>query len=223
MNARTVTPEWLDELPVDDPAAERSRRDLQRVNAWMGNARLIARQLAGTSATELVELGAGDGTLLLQIARRLPARHATLVDRQTLLAESVASEFRALGWSVVAVPADAGNWLAAAAPCAGRVIVANLFLHHFADEPLRRLLALIEARAGQFVACEPARTTLARIGAELLPLIGCNRVTRHDARISVAAGFTGHELSALWPGGAEWRLHETRAGLFSHLFVARWL
>ena len=216
-------PELLDELPATDPAAERSRRDLQRVNAWMGNARLIARQLVGTSATELVELGAGDGTLLLQIARRLPAGHATLVDRQTLLAESVAAEFRALGWSVIAVPADAGDWLATATPGAGRVIIANLFLHHFADESLRRLLALIATRAGQFVACEPARNTLARIGAELLSLIGCNRVTQHDARISVAAGFAGHELSALWPGGAEWRLHETRARLFSHLFVARWL
>lgn len=221
MNARTVTPEWLDELPAADPAAERSRRDLQRVNAWMGNARLIARQLAGTTATELVELGAGDGTLLLQIARRLPAGHATLVDRQMLLTKPVATEFRALGWSVVAVPADADDWLAAAAPSLGRVIVANLFLHHFADEPLCRLLALIAARAGQFVACEPARTTLARIGAELLPLIGCNRVTHHDARISVAAGFTGHELTVLWPAGGNWRIHETGANLFSHLFVAR--
>ena len=130
---------------------------------------------------------------------------------------------RDLGWSVIAVPADAGDWLATATPGAGRVIIANLFLHHFADESLRRLLALIATRAGQFVACEPARNTLARIGAELLSLIGCNRVTQHDARISVAAGFAGHELSALWPGGAEWRLHETRARLFSHLFVARWL
>ena len=221
MNARTITPEWLDELPATDPAAECSRRDLQRVNAWMGNARLIARQLAGTPATELVELGAGDGTLLLQIARQLPAWHATLVDRQMLLAKPVAAEFRALGWSVVAVPADVDDWLAAAAPGAGRVIIANLFLHHFADESLRRLLALIAARAGQFVACEPARTTLARIGAEFLPLIGCNHVTCHDARISVAAGFAGHELTALWPIGDEWRLHETEANLFSHLFVAR--
>ena len=221
MTARTVSPEWLDELPATDPAAERSRRDLQRVNAWMGNAHLIARQLAGTQPADLVELGAGDGTLLLQIAHQLLPEHATLVDRQALLTETVAAEFHALGWSVVAVQADAFDWLAAAAPSPRRVIIANLFLHHFADAPLRRLLALIAARAGHFIACEPARTVQARLGTQLLPLIGCNHVTRHDARISVAAGFVGRELSALWPAGAAWRLHETGAKLFSHLFVAR--
>jgi hypothetical protein len=52
-------------------------------------------------------------------------------------------------------------------------------------------------------------------------LIGCNAVTRHDAAASVRAGFAGRELSALWPARPGWRLREGRAGLFSHLFVAR--
>jgi hypothetical protein len=212
-------PEWLDDLAEADPAARRSRRDLQRVNAWMGNARLIARHLAGVPTNDLVELGAGDGTLLLQVARRLPAGRVTLVDRQVLPADGVAEEFHALGWSVVVVQADAFAWLESEKTGAGRVILANLFLHHFADEPLRRLLALIAVRAGHFVACEPARTTRARSGARLLPLIGCSRVTCHDARISVAAGFAGRELSALWPRG-EWRLYEAGMNLFSHLFKA---
>ncbi len=52
----------------------------------------------------------------------------------------------------------------------------------------------------------------------LLPLIGCNRVTRHDAAVSVQAGFTGAELTALWPAG--WRITESAAGLFTHSFIA---
>src|ERR1035441_6973362 len=35
---RCLKPELLDELPRDDPSAVQSRRDLLRVNAWMGNA-----------------------------------------------------------------------------------------------------------------------------------------------------------------------------------------
>lgn len=48
-----------------------------------------------------------------------------------------------------------------------------------------------------------------------------NAVTRADAVLSVRAGFRGAELQALWPAAtARWSLAETRAGLFSHCFVA---
>jgi hypothetical protein len=46
-------------------------------------------------------------------------------------------------------------------------------------------------------------------------------VTRHDATVSVRAGFSGDELSALWPDKKNWQLTEHRTGFFSHLFVAR--
>jgi len=51
-------------------------------------------------------------------------------------------------------------------------------------------------------------------------LMGCNAVTRHDARVSVRAGFRDDELSRLWPSGG-WTLEERGAPPFSHLFVAR--
>ena len=40
--ARRLEAEWLDVLPASDPRAARSRRDLVRVNALMGNARIVA-------------------------------------------------------------------------------------------------------------------------------------------------------------------------------------
>src|SRR5436190_16442240 len=45
MMQRHVEPELLDELPANDPRALRSRKDLERVNAWMGHSRIMARQL----------------------------------------------------------------------------------------------------------------------------------------------------------------------------------
>jgi hypothetical protein len=42
---RLVQPEILDTLPPDDPRALRSRRDLRRVNAWMGNDAIMAQAL----------------------------------------------------------------------------------------------------------------------------------------------------------------------------------
>jgi hypothetical protein len=50
-------------------------------------------------------------------------------------------------------------------------------------------------------------------------VLGCNAVTRHDAVVSVRAGFAGKELSAAWPPGA-WQLEERVAWPFTHLFVA---
>ncbi len=59
------------------------------------------------------------------------------------------------------------------------------------------------------------------MGSRLLVLIGCSAVTRHDARVSVEAGFRDRELSACWPAREDFRLLEVGAGAFSHAFVAR--
>ena len=40
---RSLQAELLDELPANDPRAVGSRHDLRRINALMGNARLMAR------------------------------------------------------------------------------------------------------------------------------------------------------------------------------------
>src|SRR2546430_10100919 len=64
---RQIEPEWLDELPADDARAIRSRRDLRRVNAWMGNARVIAaasrEAFRDRPPKQIVDLGAGDGKM----------------------------------------------------------------------------------------------------------------------------------------------------------------
>jgi hypothetical protein len=100
-------------------------------------------------------------------------------------------------------------------------IVANLFLHHFDDAELQRMLGLVAMRTRAFIACEPRRSPTALTGARLLGLVGCNDVTRHDSVVSVRAGFAGTELTALWPKVDGWRLEERARGVFSHGFVAR--
>jgi hypothetical protein len=46
-------------------------------------------------------------------------------------------------------------------------------------------------------------------------------VTRHDALISVRAGFQGTEISELWPRAEALELEENNAGIFSHRFMAK--
>ena len=222
---RRLEPEWLDTLPPQDPAALRSRADLRRVNAIMGNAAIVARALVThlpQRPTTVVELGAGDGAWCATVARRLPLDwsgiRAILLDRQDTIAARTLADLTQRGWQPEVVTADALDWLDQQPEGTLSVVVANLFLHHFDDVALAQLFRRIARAARWLVACEPRRSGVALAGSRLLGLIGCNAVTRHDAMVSVRAGFVDGELSALWPGRA---LEDRPRRLFSQCFVAR--
>lgn len=239
---RILEAELLDELPADDPRAIHSRRDLQKVNRLMGHARIIARALHEAFQKRMpqliVELGAGDGTLLLRIATRLERErekgtgslsgtffprwepHVVLVDRRPILTSRNRDDFDRFGWKVETIEADVLEWLQRRNPQTADVTITNLFLHHFAERELASLLGHASYQTRCFLACEPLRARAALAGAAMLRFIGCNHVTRHDAKISVRAGFRDAELSKLWPRDSGWRVTERRAGPFTHAFLA---
>ena len=227
---RRVVAELLDELPPDDPRAVRSRRDLRVVNRIMGHAGMLMHALDAVATHQplrLVELGAGDGTLLLRLAqrraRRWPKAVVTVLDAQPSVTPATLAALRAVGWTVEVIAADVFEWLEQPPADRGAIVLANLFVHHFEGERLARLLAGVAAHARAFVCCEPRRARLALLGSHMLWAIGCNDVTRHDAVVSVHAGFRERELSAEWlrAAGSGWDVDERPAGAFSHLFVAR--
>jgi hypothetical protein len=229
MIKRSVEPEWLDELPAEEMRAVRSRKDLKRINILMRHVhfmeRLWRKANVNNDTRRIVDLGAGDGSFFLKLARRLAPDvnpiHAVLVDRQNLIGMQTRQEFANLGWTLEYVTADIFDWLLGAGIESGTALIANLFLHHFGGEDLLRMFGYISCQSNFFVACEPRRAFLALNAARLLGAIGCNSVSRHDAPISVRAGFKGSELSALWPHQTGWQLDEHEAGLFSHCFLAR--
>jgi hypothetical protein len=219
---RIVQPEILDTLPPDDPRALRSRRDLRRVNSWMGNAGIMAEALKDNfsgAPKQITELGAGDGNFLLQVARKinLPGVNAMLLDRQKNVSAETLAAFSKLGWRAQAVVADVFDW----PQTETEIVIANLFIHHFEDARLTELFRAIAARTKLFIAVEPHHFHFPFPSAQMLRLIGCGKITLHDAEASIAAGFVRKEISALWPDKKNWRLTERRAGLFSHLFIAQ--
>jgi hypothetical protein len=226
---RVVQPEMLDSLPPDEALAVRSRHDLRRVNTVMGNDAILSRALRdsmnGNQPGNIVDLGAGDGCLLLRVARRFAGSwqnvNATLLDRHAAAGPQTLTAFAKLGWRADVVRLDVFEWTRSPASKPAACIVTNLFLHHFVETQLVELLGAVATRAHLFVAVEPRRGSWSLSCARLLGVIGCNAVTRHDAVVSVRAGFSGRELSALWPAAGGWRLTERPAGLFSHLFVAQ--
>lgn len=239
MMPRIVAAETLDGLAEDDPAAMRSRRDLQRVHRVMGTRGIMLRALQklmlsrpAPAPLRILELGAGDGSLMLGVARALqghwPAVEITLLDRQRLVSRPTLAGYAHLGWRATPQVMDVFDWASSReSERPGQVahwdaIVANLFLHHFEGPQLATLLAAIESRTESFLACEPRRARLALAGSHLIGALGANAVTREDAVLSVHAGFRDREISALWPGNRPgWTLDEYPAGLFSHCFCAQ--
>jgi hypothetical protein len=236
---RTVSAETLDGLCEADPAAIRSRRDLQRVHRVMGTRSIVCRALnriaapAGPQRLRMLELGAGDGTLMLGVARALGPGWSnvelTLLDRQALVRSETIAAYRELGWAVHVKVMDVVDWTRNpfpeqpdGEPGAWDVIVANLFVHHFQGPTLSGILQAVAASCDAFLACEPHRSRFALAGSRLIGALGANAVTRNDAVLSVHAGFRDTEITQFWPlSGREWQLDEYSAGLFSHCLFAR--
>jgi hypothetical protein len=215
---RCLTPELLDHLPADDPRAIRSRRDLAWINRVMFQHAIMARALSRLPPPRsIADLGGGDGRFLLGVAKRLapcwPGVRALICDRQDIVKTATHAAFEKLGWQCEVRRGDIFETLPHT-----DIITANLFLHHFDDASLARLLVLAAGHTQAFVACEPRRNRFAWVAAHLVGVLGANDVTRHDAVVSVEAGFAYRELSALWPPG--WVLREKAAWPFSHVFAA---
>jgi 2-polyprenyl-3-methyl-5-hydroxy-6-metoxy-1,4-benzoquinol methylase len=180
----------------------------------------------------ILEIGAGDGTLMLSVAQALaPFRSnvvLTLFDRQALVVPSTIARYAKVNWSatqevgdVLDLAAGRFNKIGAAVEGHWDLIVANLFLHHFEGAQLESILRFIACRGLAFFACEPRRDWLALAGSRMIGVIGVNHVTRGDSVLSVHAGFRGDEITALWAQrGDSWNVEEYSAGLFSHCFRA---
>jgi hypothetical protein len=226
---RSVTAERLDNLAPDHPLAISSRRDLRRVHRVMRSVWILKHAVSSlgtpTAPRRILELGAGDGSLLLRLARAVRPQwgemELILLDRHNLISGSVRQAFAELRWHLTVMCTDALQWAKSASTERYDLCVTTLFLHHFDDTDLASLLAAIATRADAFIACEPRRSGTAHLGSRLIGVLGANEVTREDSVKSVAAGFNGLELTEMWsklPGN--WRTREYAAWPFTHCFRA---
>jgi len=162
---------------------------LRLINRLMGNYRWFEQVLERSGRLRpgfrVIELGAGDGFLAKQLCRRFPGVRYEAVD----LAPAPADLPEACVWH----QADLFEVLPA---LHGDAVIANLFLHHFQDEALRRIGAAIES-SPLLAFTEPWRQARFHWAGYALRLLGINRITRHDLHVSINAGFTGAELPNL--------------------------
>src|SRR5690349_21275057 len=122
MLARRVEPEILDGLEARDPDAQRSRRDLARLHRTMGTlstlCAAIEQSSRGIDPRSMLELGAGDGSMMLRLAKkrakRWPDVKVTLLDRQDSVSADTIAAIRSTGWKPTVSSVDVFDWLAIA-------------------------------------------------------------------------------------------------------------
>jgi ubiquinone/menaquinone biosynthesis C-methylase UbiE len=182
-------------------------RDLERVNRWLGGARLSTttiEALAGV-APDLTVLDVGTGgadipmILLDRAARRGHRWQVTGIDtRPEILAAAAVRDARLTATPGLVLQVADGRAL----PFADRsfdVVHTSLVAHHLEADDVVRLFTEMGrvARLG-IVVNDLVRSELAWIGAWVMAhTLTRSRFTRHDAPLSVSRAFTRPELTEL--------------------------
>jgi len=210
---RTIARELMDG-PVDDvDELEANLRDIAFANARLGGIAPVVRALQRIDARRLDVLDVGSGAadiplaLVRDASRRGVELSVTCLDRSEqmlALARQTARGDPALSF----VQADGG-----ALPYADGafdVVICTLALHHFDPgdaQPLLRELHRV-ARVTPVV-CDLRRSELAFAATWLWSRTSSNRLTRHDAPLSVRRAYTPDEAVAL-AREAGWRTPRVR-------------
>jgi hypothetical protein len=190
--ARTLQPELMDNASAADVAE--NVRDLARINRWLGGnwalGQLLDPYLRQRPDALILDAGAADGATIRWLAVRYPRARFVALDRAERLLR-MGSGARMVG--------DVFDW--PVKPKSVDIVISSLFLHHFEDDGVRRILANFEDSARMAViAVDLHRHPLARNFLPATKFIAAwHPITVHDAVLSVNAAFTPADLRQLAP------------------------
>ncbi len=187
---RILQPEFIDTAPSE--MIEGEVRDLVRANRWFGGHLILPSLLKGHVARResfsLLDVGAASGDMARCLTRRFPRALVCSLDRRRDLLRHAPRPRAAADAFHLPFPEASFDFVAC-----------SLFLHHFDDAAIVRLLAAFRAIARRAVIV----VDLPRLafGYYFFPatrrLFGWHAATVHDACLSVQAAFRKPELAAL--------------------------
>ena len=186
---------------MDDPVdslveLEANLRDISRANRFFGGIAPVAREIERSGAATILDVGCGaaDVPRALLEAARLRNRDLRITcldssEQMLTIASRIPSSLQFMRGDATALPF---------ADRAFDVAICSLVLHHFAPPAAVRLLAELRrvSRLTPLV-CDIVRSRAAYIAARAFTLLSRNRLTRHDAPVSVLRAYTPEEASSL--------------------------
>jgi hypothetical protein len=190
LGGRVIRPELLEHAPPEE--ARRNLRELVKINRFLGGHRILIDRLADVISPgeefTFLDVGAASGDMTLAAEPRFPGLRAINLDRIPLHLE------KSVGDRVVA---DAFQL-----PFSERsvdIVHCSLFLHHFSDPDVERLLAGFWAVTKRALIVQDLERH--PLSYYFIPatrwLFRWSELVRHDGPISVEAAFTSRELERL--------------------------
>jgi 2-polyprenyl-3-methyl-5-hydroxy-6-metoxy-1,4-benzoquinol methylase len=219
---RSVEPELMDDLRCEGTVVDQTLHELDVINRWLGGnhvtidglEELLAHTDRKTPLT-IADLGCGSGDMVTRIARWGSASGRN-VDVVGIDANPNIVEYaRKKASGVDRVSFEAMNVLDEAfARRRFDVVVATLFMHHFTDEQLAKLLRSLKAQTTiGFVINDIHRHPIAYHSIRLLTaLFSRSPMVKHDGPLSVQRAFKR----------SEWKEILSKAGTSVYSLKWRW-
>jgi SAM-dependent methyltransferase len=141
---------------------------------------------------DILDLGSGNGDTLRYIDRLAQKRQRSVTLTGLDHCEAAISSARSSTDKDASIKFCHEDVLAPSGEYSADVIITSLLMHHLQDKDIIHLLRWMTQRAGKgWVICDLHRHPLPYVLIQVLtPLMGCNRMIRHDSRLSVARAFT---------------------------------
>ena len=201
----------MDEPVADLDELEANLRDIAFANARLGGTAPVVRALRRLGASRVLDVGSGAGDVPLALvrdgARRGVQLQVTCLDHSE---QMLALARRATGSDPALRFVRADGGALPFADGAFDVVTCTLALHHFDPDGARALLRELRRVARLTpVVCDLRRSPVAFAATWLWSRTSRNRLTRHDAPLSVRRAYTPDEALAL-ARDAGWRAPRLR-------------
>jgi SAM-dependent methyltransferase len=187
---RNIQPELLDHAPPE--VALKNLADLVRINQRFGGHSTIRKTLGLVAGRHerftVLDIGAASGDSARVIQKYYTAASVTSLDNN-IVNLSRAGQPKLIA-DAFALPFSPGSF---------DFVFSSLFLHHFTDEQVTKLLGAFHKVARRaLVVCDLERHIAPYLFLQATqPLFGWDKITVHDGMISVRAAFRRNELLRL--------------------------
>jgi ubiquinone/menaquinone biosynthesis C-methylase UbiE len=218
---RVVARELLDEPIESFTELEGNMADIEFANRVFGGISPVVREIRRTDARSLLDVCCGSADIPLAAARDAQRRGSPLALTVLDCSAHMLMIARARAQRVGEVSFVAGD--ARALPFGDRsfdVVTCNLALHHFEPDAARLLLRELRRVARLMpLVCDLRRSLPAYAAALAWSRTTSNRLTRHDAPLSVRRAYTPREAQAL-AYDAGWRAPRVRSEAFFRMTIS---
>jgi ubiquinone/menaquinone biosynthesis C-methylase UbiE len=205
---RRLTPEWMDDPAVDPSELKEALAFIRKVNLRLGGVKALTKHLERWSANwpdghevTILDIATGSADIPVEVVRWARERghsvRITAVDIHETTLESAREHVeRELGADapIELVQADAKELVDRYGPLSFDYVHAGMFLHHLSEIEVLTVLRIMDRVAQRGIVWNDlVRSRVAMAGIWALTL-GQSDMIKHDARVSVRAGFTKKEV-----------------------------